>query len=74
MAGVTKFCAPCRRVEKMFLLFVIFLEFSARNLLHITFLEPRILRWLLDFWKVVNRAQDIVINATEYRFYSVFRK
>jgi len=22
------------------------------NLLHVTLLEPKILRWLLDFWKI----------------------
>ena len=25
---------------------------SVRNLLHVTLLTPRILRWLLDFWKI----------------------
>jgi len=26
--------------------------FSVGNLLHVTLLAPRILRWLLDFWKI----------------------
>jgi hypothetical protein len=26
-------------------------ESSVQNLFHVTFLAPRILRWLLDFWK-----------------------
>jgi len=26
--------------------------FPVRNLLHGTLLAPRILRWLLDFWKI----------------------
>jgi len=30
---------------------------SVRNLLHIALLVPRILRWLLDFWKVLDKIK-----------------
>jgi hypothetical protein len=34
---------------------------SVWNLLHITLLMPRILRWFLDFWKICGALQKTVI-------------
>jgi hypothetical protein len=36
---------------------------SVRNMLHLTFLAPRILRWFLDFWKI--RA-SLFYNSASY--------
>jgi len=39
-----------------------------RSLLHAAFLAPRILRWLLDFWKICTPLVETIIHMRLMRY------
>ena len=44
---------------------------SVRKLLHVTLLMPRILRWLLDFWKI---STPLLYTNFEKELKNIYRK
>ena len=47
---------------------------SVWNLFHVTFLMPRILRWLLDFWKIYAPLRMMNCKIVPFCAIKIFRR